>query len=125
MSPQRRFDSVWVWNDLERQIPGVKGVWTPTQARNAIMTIVSLKQMYHGHAKQAAMVVAGSYMSNMLGRYTIIVDEDIDPSNISEVLWALATRCDPETSVDIIGGFCGMRSDPLLPPEKRKRGELV
>ena len=54
-----------------------------------------------------------------MSRFIIIVDDDIDPSNLSEVMWALGTRCDPETSIDIIGGRPGMGSDPILPPEKR------
>jgi 4-hydroxy-3-polyprenylbenzoate decarboxylase len=113
-----------VWNELDRQIPGIKGVWCPNETSNPIMTIVSVEQKYEGHAKQAAMVVAG-YGGSYLGRYIVIVDEDIDPSNIADVLWALGTRCDPESAIDIIGGFCGLRSDPILPPEKKNRCELV
>src|SRR6516165_6140453 len=36
------------------------------------------------------------------GRYTIVVDDDIDVSNLEEVIWALITRSDPATSIDII-----------------------
>ena len=55
----------------------------------------------------------------------IVVDDDIDPSNITDVLWALTTRCDPATSIDIVRG---LRSNPLLPPippDKRKRGDFT
>ena len=54
-----------------------------------------------------------------MNRFIIIVDDDIDPSNIGDVLWALTTRCDPATAIDIISGCWGLRSDPLLPPENR------
>lgn len=113
-----------IWNDLDRQLPGVKGVWCPNEVRSPIMIVVSIQQMYTGHAKQAAMVVAGSYSASTLGRFIVIVDDDIDPSSMSDVLWALGTRCDPESSIDIIGGFRGQRSDPILSPEKKNRGEL-
>ena len=33
----------------------------------------------------------GAYMS----RYSVVVDEDIDPANLQEVMWAVATRTDP------------------------------
>ncbi len=112
-----------MWNELDKDIPGIVGVWCPNEMRGLIMTIVSIKQMYHGHAKQIAMRVAGSKISQ-LGKFIVIVDEDIDPSNMTEVLWAIATRCDPENAIDIINGFCGMRSDPLLHPEKKERNEL-
>jgi UbiD family decarboxylase len=112
-----------IWSELARDIPGIMGVWCPNEMQQLIMTIVSLRQMYHGHAKQAAMRVAGSKMST-LGRYIVIVDDDIDPSNLAEVLWAIGTRCDPAGAIDVIDGFCGMRSDPLLHPDKKERNEL-
>ena len=61
----------------------------------------------------------------MLTRFIIVVDDDIDPSNITEVLWALTTRCDPKTSIDIIGDRWTMTSDPMLSPEDRARGNIV
>jgi 4-hydroxy-3-polyprenylbenzoate decarboxylase len=79
--------------------------------------------MYPGHAKQVAIAASGS--NDRLNRWVIIVDEDIDPSNIGEVLWALGTRCEPGAAIDVIDGCWGMRSDPLLSPEKRARGEIT
>lgn len=113
-----------LWDELDRHVPGVKGVWFEVAARGALMPIISLEQQYPGHAKQAAMVVAGAYQGAS-SRFIIIVDDDIDPSNISEVLWALGTRCDPETSIDIIGGCLTASSDPRLPPDKRSRADFV
>lgn len=118
--------SAALWEELDRHVPGVKGVWFSDEARVRIMAVISLRQQYPGHAKQAAMVAAGAYTgAYKLGKFIIIVDDDIDPSNMSEVLWALATRCDPETSIDIIGGRLGMASDSRLEPEKRRSGDLT
>ena len=60
-----------------------------------------------------------------LCKFIIVVDEDIDPSNIADVLWALGTRWDPETGTDIIRKTRGSRLDPLLDPDKRERGEFT
>ncbi|MFC1907701.1 hypothetical protein ACFLW8_06415 [Chloroflexota bacterium] len=49
----------------------------------------------------------------------IIVDEGIDPSNISQVLWALGTRCDPAEHINIVRGFKAFWSDAIVSPEKR------
>ena len=117
--------SAEVWDDLERQVPGVKGVWAVDEAAGPHMIVVSIEQKYGGHAKQTAMAVAGCYTSAYLNRFIIIVDDDIDPSNLSEVLWALGTRCDPETSIDIIRQCYGTPLDPLLPPEKRARRDFT
>jgi 4-hydroxy-3-polyprenylbenzoate decarboxylase len=117
-------NSANLWNELDKQIPGVAGVWAPPEAGGILVTVVSLRQQYPGHAKQAGLAVVGAYAGLMV-RAVIIVDDDIDPSNTSEVLWALATRWDPETATDIIGGRPSIASDPRLPPDQRERGDLL
>ena len=37
-------------------------------------------------------------------RFVIVVDEDIDVSDLQELIWAMLTRSDPATSIDIIRG---------------------
>jgi 4-hydroxy-3-polyprenylbenzoate decarboxylase len=34
----------------------------------------------------------------------VVVDDDIDPTNMKEVLWAMMTRVDPPTNIDIVDG---------------------
>ena len=45
-----------------------------------------------------AIFFGGAY----LGRYVIVVDDDIDPTNTFDVLWALASRSDPVESIEIL-----------------------
>ncbi|MBI2987034.1 MAG: UbiD family decarboxylase [Deltaproteobacteria bacterium] len=116
--------SARLWTDLDQQIPGVKGVWNVDVCGSRAIIVISLEQKYGGHAKQAALLAAGLANTAYMWRWIIVVDEDIDPSNIAEVLWALATRGDPE-SVDVIRGCWGTSLDPQLPPEKRARGDLT
>ena len=111
-----------IWNDLENAgIIGIKGVWQLYSGGGRLLAVISLKQEHAGHAKQAAMIAAGAHGGGYMGRYIVTVDEDIDPTNIEEVLWAIATRCEPETSIDIIRECWGTPLDPLLLPEKRKK----
>ena len=80
-----------------------------------------------GHAKQALAIVAGAYSGGpaaMNARFIIVVDDDIDPSNINDVLWALTTRCDPKTSIDIIDDRWTVRADPMISPDDRARGNI-
>ena len=53
------------------------------------------------------------------------VDEDVDITNPSEVMWALATRWDPRTQTDIIDGCWTGHIDPSLSPEKRDTGDIT
>ena len=49
------------------------------------------------------------------------VDEDIDPLNLQEVVWAMATRVDPQRSVHIIP-YCRTGSpDPRVPLAEKKK----
>lgn len=115
-----------LWDELDRQIAGVKGVWMIDDAACQSIPVISIKQEYEGHPRQAAMVAAGCSEVGAYAacKYIIVVDDDIDPTNVSEVLWALATRTDPEKSIDIVRGFRSTMTDPILSPEKKRRGEL-
>ena len=108
-----------LWVELDRQLPGVKGVWMIEEATIRRIVVISLQQLYGGHAKQAARVAAGVLTMAYALKYVIVVDDDIDPSNISEVLWALGTRSEPE-EIETIKGWWGNWSNPLLTPEQRK-----
>ena len=54
--------------------------------------VVAIRQRYPGHAQQAARAVAAATRN---GRWIVIVDEDIDPTNFAEVMWAMTTRAEP------------------------------
>jgi 4-hydroxy-3-polyprenylbenzoate decarboxylase len=104
-----------LWNALEDAgVPDVKGVWLhPTAFR--FFSIVAIKQRYPGHAKQAAAIASQARPGAYLGRYVVVVDEDIDIYNSDEVIWAMATRSDPATSVDILRRCWSGPLDPAIP----------
>ena len=43
----------------------------------------------------------------------MVVDEDIDPSYLYDVIWAMGTRCNPEADIDILRKNWSSRLDPL------------
>ncbi len=106
-----------IWANLDNSgITDVSGVW---QHVSSLMTVVSLKQRYDGHAKRAGLVAAGNaYM----GRLVVVVDDDIDPSNLNDVMWAIATRCEPSESVDIIRNGWSSALDPRIPAADKEKG---
>ncbi|MFH1002877.1 MAG: UbiD family decarboxylase [Chloroflexota bacterium] len=112
--------SAIIWRDLERAgMSGIKGVWQ----HGASLTIISLQQQYPGHAKQVGLTAAASRSTDIV-RFIVVLDDDVDPSNISEVFWAMSTRCEP-AEIDILrGAYCGI-FDPRIPPEKRETGDLT
>jgi 4-hydroxy-3-polyprenylbenzoate decarboxylase len=115
-----------LWNELDNIVPGIKGVSALEGARGLYMPVISIKQMYPGHAKHTALAAASSrILAYHYGRYVIVVDDDIDPANTSEVLWAIATRCDPSTSIDILRGCWSTGLDPTISPLQKAEGNLT
>jgi 4-hydroxy-3-polyprenylbenzoate decarboxylase len=56
------------------------------------------------------------------GRWVVIVDDDIDPSDFKEVLWAMTTRCDPAKDIEIVDGTWSTPLDPLVSSNPSKKG---
>jgi len=102
-------------------VTDVTGVWG---FNNGLLTVIALRQRYAGHAKQALLTAAGFRHGDMKCYY-VAVDEDIDPTNLEEVLWAMCTRVDPATAVDIIHSAWTADLDPRLSPSKRAAGDLT
>jgi UbiD family decarboxylase len=97
-------------------IPDVRGVWYHESAGVNFFVVVSIRQRYPGHARQAAYVTSQCQAAgNHLGRYVVVVDDDIDPSNLDEVIWAIGTRSNPEKDFDIIRNTYSSPLDPIYP----------
>lgn len=115
-----------LWDRLEKAgATGIKGVYVHGPG-NRVIGVISLKQSYNGHARQVATLAAAFlHGGSCAGRYIITVDDDIDPSNLDEVLWAVSTRVNPETAISIVPGYLTSALDPTLSPEKRQRKDLT
>jgi 4-hydroxy-3-polyprenylbenzoate decarboxylase len=111
------FRAASIWSNLEDAgVTDIVGAW---QHVSQLMTVIALRQRYAGHAKRAALIAAAnSYM----GRLIVVVDEDVDPSNLADVMWAIMTRAEPSESVDIIREAWSSALDPRLTPEMRLNG---
>lgn len=94
-------------------VPDVKGVWAHEIGGARMFTVAAIKQRYAGHSRQTGHVLSQCGVGAYLGRYSVVVDEDIDPSNLTEVMWAVATRTDPEVDIDIIKRAMGSKNDPM------------
>jgi 4-hydroxy-3-polyprenylbenzoate decarboxylase len=80
-----------------------------------MFNVISIKQAYAGHARQAAVLAASCQSGAYLGRFVVVVDDDIDPTDIDQVIWAMCTRCDPAEDIDFIRRAWSGPLDPRLP----------
>lgn len=117
--------SARIWDDLDKLgIPGVQGVYAhPAGAGGFGMTVISLEQRYAGHAAQclalAAQVPGGAYYT----KWIIAVDEDIDPTDMDQVIWAMSSRSNPIEDIDVLRNTWSTWLDPTQnPPEERPYG---
>jgi UbiD family decarboxylase len=111
------FRAASIWGNLEAAgVTDVVGAW---QHVSQLMTVIALRQRYDGHAKRAALIAAAnSYM----GRLVVVVDDDVDPSSLADVMWAITTRAEPSESVDIVRDAWSSALDPRIAPELKLKG---
>jgi 4-hydroxy-3-polyprenylbenzoate decarboxylase len=111
------FRAASIWSNLEMAgVTDVVGCW---QHVAQLMTVVAIRQRYAGHAKRAGLIAAAhSYM----GRLVVVVDDDVDPSNLADVMWAVTTRCEPAEQIDIVRNAWSSALDPRIPDEAKRAG---
>jgi UbiD family decarboxylase len=94
-------------------VPDVAGVWAHEIGGARMFNVVAIRQRYAGHARQAGHILSQCGVGAYMSRYSIVVDDDIDPANLQEVMWAVATRTDPDIDIDIVKRGMGSKNDPM------------
>ncbi len=103
-----------LYNQLRVDFPQVRAVNAMYQ--HGMTTIVSAKPRSPGHAKTIALRVACTPHGTDYCRNIIMVDAEVDPFNLTEVMWALSTRVRCEEDVFFIPSTPGL---PLIPADVR------
>jgi 2,5-furandicarboxylate decarboxylase 1 len=96
-------------NALARVIPNVRGVHVPLSGTSSFTAYVSIAQTRPGEAKHVIPIVLGV---DHYVKLVIVVDDDIDVFDESEVLWAVATRMQADRDLVVISGSLGAMLDP-------------
>jgi 4-hydroxy-3-polyprenylbenzoate decarboxylase len=96
-------------------VPGIVKAWAHEAGGGRLFVGVAIEQRYAGHARQvghlAAQLPAAAYMN----RYVVVVDADIDPADLDQLIWAVSTRTDPAEDIEIQRRTRGSKLDPMLP----------
>jgi 4-hydroxy-3-polyprenylbenzoate decarboxylase len=104
-------------------VPDVSAVWAHEVGGSRMLLGVAIKQRYAGHSKQAGHVAAMCHAGAYAGKYVVVVDDDVDVSNLEDLIWAMVTRSDPATNIDIITKTWSTPLDPRIPPEQKTGGD--
>lgn len=109
--------SAYMWNNLDRNIPGILDVWC-SPITHGTDCYVSIKKTYQGQAKQVAACIWGSTGAIYSAKIVMVVDDDIDIRNLEDIQWALNYRVwDPDEDFSFFRGCPGSMLDPSVPPE--------
>jgi len=106
-------------------LSGIKAVWAAEAGGSRMWLVIAIEQRYAGHATQVGHVASQCHVGAYLGKYVVVVDDDIDPSNLEEVIWAMVSRSDPATSIDIIHNAWSSALDPRMHPDDKEQGKLT
>lgn len=102
--------SVTVYKQMKEEFPEVAAV-------NAMYThgycaIISSKMRFGGFAKTLGCKLLSTPHGITYPKLIIVVDEDIDPFDLKQVVWAMTVRFRPERDLALIPGAPGSTLDP-------------
>ncbi len=103
-----------ILNTLRRNLPNVISVHVPSNTAGALLAIVQMKKTAEGQPQQAIMAALGT---EFYCKCVVVVDEDVDIFNLSDVAWAVITRTRAEKDINFIHGAMGAILDPISDPE--------
>jgi len=110
-----------LWTDLVKmEIPGIKSVYTLPEASGRFIVVISIQQMYPGHADQVGAAVIASNTGSYGIKAIIIVDDDIEADDLPRVWWALGTRYNPARGTQIINRGRSTPLDPSIGSDENK-----
>ncbi|MEJ6611963.1 MAG: 4-hydroxy-3-polyprenylbenzoate decarboxylase [Porticoccus sp.] len=87
---------------LQKQFPEIIDFYLPPEGCSYRMAVVSMKKKYPGHAKRVMMGVWSFLRQFMYTKFVVVVDDDVNPREWSDVIWAITTRMDPKRDMVII-----------------------
>ncbi|HYY89410.1 MAG TPA: UbiD family decarboxylase [Chloroflexota bacterium] len=71
---------------------------------------IAIQQRYQGEARAVGMAALGVY--SWL-KYSIVVDQDVDPNDLEDVWWAVSTRSNPAQAISVVDRSGGFPRDPF------------
>ncbi len=87
---------------LQTQYPEIADFYLPSEACSYRVAVVSIRKQYPGHARRIMFGIWSYLRQFMYTKLIIIVDDDIDVRNWSDVLWAMSTRMDPARDMQLV-----------------------
>ena len=88
---------------MRMQLPEVRDMCMPAEGIFHNIMLVSIRKSYPGHARKVMSAIWGLGQA-MFTKCIVVVDEDVDVQNISEVAWRALNNIDPERDIQFTMG---------------------
>jgi 4-hydroxy-3-polyprenylbenzoate decarboxylase len=88
---------------MRLQLPEVRDICMPAEGVFHNLMLVSMRKSYPGHARKVMSAIWGLGQA-MFTKCIIVVDEDVDVQNVSEVAWKALNNIDPERDIQFTLG---------------------
>ena len=88
---------------MRLQLPEVRDICMPAEGIFHNMILISIRKSYPLHARKVMHAIWGLGQA-MFSKCIVVVDEDVDVQNVSEVAWKALNNIDPERDIQFVLG---------------------
>jgi UbiD family decarboxylase len=85
-----------IYKKVSSFVPKIRDIATPGYVFGCV---ISIDKQNEDQAKNAMLAALGGYSWT---KVVVVVDKDVDPFDAADVLWAIQTRCTPETGIYVV-----------------------
>jgi UbiD family decarboxylase len=104
-----------IWEYVRNVVPNVRGVNMTVGGMGWLHCVVSFEKFREGDPKNVLMAIFAAHPSL---KHAIVVDSDIDPYDMQQVEWAIATRFKGDEDILLVPGARVSSLDPAGDQEK-------
>jgi len=88
-----------IWESVSKVVPRVRKVRLTPASGSWLHAVISITKLHEGDGKNAIMAAFAAHPSL---KHVVVVDEDVDPDNLYQVEWAIATRVQASRSLLVV-----------------------
>lgn len=104
-----------IWEYVRNVVPNVRGVNMTVGGMGWLHCVVSFEKFREGDPKNVLMAIFAAHPSL---KHAVVVDSDIDPYDMEQVEWAIATRFKGDEDILLVPGARVSSLDPAGDQEK-------
>jgi len=107
----RELEESEAFDTLRRRFPLLRAVHRPPELGRDFIGVVQIDaKRFRPGIVRTLLLATAAVMPRL--KYVIAIDDDIDLYNVDDVMWAVATRCDPKADVSLVEGTMTSWLDP-------------